>query len=111
MKNGNTSTRRRVFASIRPALGAAAVLAILATSVPATAQVYVRVGPPAARVEVVPPRPGPGYVWRPGYWAWRHRWVWVGGRYLRGPHPHAAWVPGHWAHRPRGWVWINGHWR
>jgi hypothetical protein len=95
----------------RRALGAAGVVALLAAMTPAMAQVYVNIAPPAARVEVLPPRPHPGWVWRPGYWAWHGRWVWVGGLYVHPPHVGAAWVPGHWAHHPRGWVWVPGHWR
>jgi hypothetical protein len=37
-----------------------------------------------------------GYRHRAGYWAPRHRTVWV---------------PGHWVHRRRGNVWVNGYWR
>jgi hypothetical protein len=111
METRNTPFWHRAFGSIRPALGAAAVLAMLATAAPAMAQVYVHVRPPAARVEEVPPLPGPGWVWTRGYWAWHGHWAWVGGRYVRPPHPHAAWVSGYWHHHPRGWVWTGGHWR
>jgi hypothetical protein len=80
----------------------------------ANAQVYVRIGPPPPpRREVIVTRPGPGYVWVPGY----HRWeggayVWVPGRWVLPPQPYYhRWVPGHWRETPRGWVWVEGHWR
>lgn len=44
---------------------------------------------PAPMVEVVPVCPGVGYVWAPGYWAFRdHAYVWVRGA---------------WNYRPVGW--------
>lgn len=76
----------------------------------ASAQVgiYVHLGPPAPRYESVPPRPGPGYAWRPGYWGWAGgRWVWNGGIWVSGHGP-SCWVRPHYT--PRGY-WIPGHWR
>jgi len=32
--------------------------------------VYVRVAPPPARQEIIPPRPAPKAVWIPGHWKW-----------------------------------------
>ena len=76
----------------------------------AAARVYVRVGPPAPRVErVVVVRPG--YVWTPGYYRWNGRvYVWVAGRHVIPPRPHAVWVPGHWERKRRGWFWVAGTW-
>lgn len=67
--------------------------------------------PPAPREEVVVVRPGPEYVWYPGYWAWHDHWVWEPGRWVLPPHPRAIWEPGHWVHQGHGWVWHSGHWR
>jgi WXXGXW repeat (2 copies) len=70
--------------------------------------------PPPAQTEVVPVAPGTGYVWVPGYWAWRgprRGYVWVPGTYAVPAQPSYHWVPGHWAPRPGGWVWIEGHWQ
>jgi WXXGXW repeat (2 copies) len=76
------------------------------------ADVFVAVAPPHAVVEVRPVRPGPGYVWTAGYHRWDgHGYVWVPGGWVRPPHPHAHWVAAHWVHRPRGWVFVEGHWR
>ena len=91
-------------------MGALAV-ALTAVAPAANADVYVRIGPPAARAEVIPPRPvGPHrWVWVPGYWRWNgHRYVWIGGQYVR--RAHGYWRPGHWDHRPGGWIWIGGGW-
>jgi len=78
---------------------------------PASAQIYVRVGPPPApRREYEPPRPHPGYVWIGGHWAWRGRWVWTGG-YWSGRRRGCGWVPGHWVRTWRGYSWRDGFWR
>ena len=79
---------------------------------PLSAQVVVRVGPPAPLVERRAPAPGPGYVWTPGYHRWDGRaYVWMPGAWVRPPHPHAHWVRAHWVHRHGGWVLVEGHWR
>ncbi|HEY1977557.1 MAG TPA: hypothetical protein VGG89_13460 [Candidatus Baltobacteraceae bacterium] len=91
---------------------AAAVLAAVtffAAALPAAAQVYVTVAPPAPVVETIPVSPGHGYVWVPGYYRWNGvRYVWVHGHYVL----HAGhWCPGGWHHTPaRGWWYTPGHW-
>ncbi|HWD92981.1 MAG TPA: hypothetical protein VG938_11615 [Verrucomicrobiae bacterium] len=67
--------------------------------------------PPAPQTEVVTVSPGAAYVWVPGFWTWHGRWLWAGGHWVIGPHPHAVWVAGHWVHRGRRVYWVNGHWR
>lgn len=90
------------------ALIAAATLAVAALSA-AGVVVEVGVAPPAPQVEVVPVV-RPGYVWAPGYWAWRgHRHVWVRGHYIRerrGYH----WVPDAWVQVGPRWHYAPGHW-
>ena len=85
----------------------------LALSVGASAaEVYVRIGPPHPRREVIVARPGPAYVWTPGYYAHDGtRYNWVAGTWVLPPHRHAHWVPGHWRHRAAGYYWVPGHWR
>ena len=67
------------------AASTAACIALM-SSAPASAGVSVGIGinlaPPAERVEVVPVRPHPGWVW----------------------------VKGHWRRGPGGWIWVAGHW-
>lgn len=77
-------------------------------ALPTTAQaeidvdLVVRMPPPPLRYEPVPP-PRVGFVWTPGYWAWRsNAHIWVGG----------AWVaarPGY-VYRQPTWVQRNGQW-
>jgi hypothetical protein len=70
---------------------------------------------PAARVEVIPAAPGPGY-----------NWVWVPGHHIRGvvpampvevvevvpgrPGPEYYWVKGHHVFEGGRWVWRRGVW-
>jgi hypothetical protein len=88
------------------------VLGVVLAVGSANAQIYVRIGPPPPRREVIVARPGPEYVWQRGYYRWDgNQHVWVSGTWVLPPHPHAHWVDGHWVHRRQGWVWIEGHWR
>lgn len=67
--------------------------------------------PPAPQTEVIVAAPDPSYVWVPGSWQWRGRWVWVGGYWAPPPYRQAVWVPGYWLRGPFGWHWVPGHWR
>ncbi len=82
-------------------------------TVPANAQVYVRIGPPPPVVERRPPPPrGPGMVWVAGYHRWDgQRYVWVPGSYMAPPRRHARWAAGRCVHDRRGYYWRDGHWR
>jgi hypothetical protein len=80
----------------------------------AQAQVVVRIGPPPPpRREVIIARPGPGYVWRAGYYRFDGRaYAWEPGVWVLPPRPeYHHWVPGHWRRTPEGHIWIEGHWR
>ena len=99
---------------MRNQLALTALAATLATVAPAlaSAQVYVRVGPPRPIFERRGPLPGPGYAWHPGYHRWDGgRYVWVPGSYVTAPRPHAYWVQGSWIRTPRGYYWRDGYWR
>jgi hypothetical protein len=76
------------------------IAALLASSVavfalPASAEIYVNIAPPAPRYEVVP-APRAGYIWVPGYWDWR------GSRHV--------WMKGHWEHERHGLYWHPNRW-
>ncbi len=90
-----------------------AVLGIALAVGSANAQVYVRIGPPPPRREVIVAQPGPNYVWVPGYHRWEgNAYVWVPGTWVVPPQPYYhRWVAGHWRHTWHGWVWVEGHWR
>lgn len=63
--------------------------------------------------EVMPPAPGPDYVWIAGHWEWDtagNRWVWYGGAWMRPPAPNAVWQGGYWSQQANAWVWVPAHW-
>jgi hypothetical protein len=75
-------------------------------------EVIVNIRPPAPIHETIVARPGPGYVWTPGYYRWDggHH-VWVAGAWVMPPHPGARWVAHRWVRRGNGWVFVEGRWR
>jgi hypothetical protein len=105
-------TRRRLLGGFTVLAGVAAV------SVPALAQlqaeIYVPAAPPPPRAEAIPNLPAERVDverWQPGHWRWSgDEYVWVEGRYITRPQPRAEWISGRWEQRPRGWVYVEGHW-
>jgi hypothetical protein len=96
---------------LRKGLLIAAMAGMLAAGAFA-ADVFVGIAPPRAIVERPVPRPGPAYVWTPGYHRWDGRaYVWTPGVWVMPPHAHAHWVAHRWVHRSGGWVMVEGHWR
>jgi hypothetical protein len=86
----------------------------LALMIPAAdaAQVFVHVGPPRPRREVIIARPSHRHVWVPGAYRWDGgRYNWASGYWAVPPRPRAVWVPGYWAPRHRGYVFVEGYWR
>jgi hypothetical protein len=67
--------------------------------------------PPPSQVEVVPPQPDVTFIWTPGYWDWRGRWVWVRGYWGPRLHPGAVWVRGGWVYHGHHRVWARAHWQ
>jgi hypothetical protein len=70
--------------------------------------------PPPLRHEVIVVRPGPRFIWVPGYWDWaprRHHYVWVAGAWRRPPFRGAVWVGPHWRRYGHGAYFVRGHWR
>jgi hypothetical protein len=108
----NAAARFLIMVRQRSAYVTALVLAA-AMAVPAlsSAGVVVEVGvaPPAPQVEVVPAVRA-GYVWAPGFWAWRGgRHVWVGGHYIH-ERPGYHWAPDAWVPAGPRWHYAPGHW-
>jgi hypothetical protein len=77
---------------------------------PGEAEVDVQSEPPPPQVEVRPALPYANGVWIEGHWAWRGRWVWVGGRW-EGARVGHVWVPHHWERFGPRWRYLPGHWR
>ena len=69
----------------------------------------IEIAPPAPRVVEAPP-PREGYVWAPGYWAYRgHEHVWIDGHWLRERHGY-HWVADRWVTHEGRYRYEAGHW-
>ncbi|HEV2318535.1 MAG TPA: hypothetical protein VGV18_02210 [Verrucomicrobiae bacterium] len=92
-------------------LALAAGLALFAGCVTEEAPAPGPENPPPPESEVIPPQPNLTFVWTPGYWDWRGRWIWVHGYWGSRQHPGAVWIQGHWIHRGHRYIWIRPHWQ
>lgn len=71
----------------------------------------VAAAPPAPIAEVVPPSPGPQYVWVDGYWDYGATgYAWVPGQYTLPPAGYVGWVPHRWYLDGGGWRRAPGYW-
>lgn len=86
-----------------------AMLLLTIGTLSAQVSVGIRIGPPPPPrvIRVVPPTPGPGYVWVQGYWyPAGHRYRWHDGYWTRAPYEGARWMPS----RYEGEMFYNGYW-
>ncbi len=86
---------------------------LMASFVPAFAQIGVYIGqpPPPIRYEERPPMPGPGYAWSDGAWVWAGgQYQWRRGEWRRPPYENAYWEHPHYDHYDKGWQYHEGHW-
>lgn len=69
--------------------------------------------PPPPQTEVITVAPGPlnVWLWVPGCWEWRGRWIWAGGHWAARPYRGAVWVGPHFGYRGHYRVWFGGGWR
>lgn len=75
-----------------------------------TTSVYVRVAPPAPRIEYRSYPPAVGYIWIDGYWNWGGvSYAWVPGRWVA-PRPGYVWVPHRWDRDGDRWRQNGGRW-
>ena len=76
--------------------------------------ITVQLAPPAARVETIPPSPGGGAIWTPGFYQYdpiTKTYVWQAGSYQFPPSRHMVWVPSHYIQRGDGsYELFSGHW-
>jgi hypothetical protein len=100
------------------ALAVALTVLVSALAFAPAASAFVRVGVrvytplPPLRHEVVVVRPGPNYVWVPGYWNWAGRqYVWVAGSWVLPPRPGAIWVGPRVVYRYHHPYYYGGYWR
>jgi hypothetical protein len=98
-------SQRTLLTALLVAAGAIAAPALSTAGI----VVDVDVAPPAPQVEVVP-EARPGFVWAPGFWAWRGgNHVWVRGHWIR-ERPGYHWVPDAWVAAGPRWHYVPGHW-
>jgi WXXGXW repeat (2 copies) len=80
---------------------------------PASAEGKVKVAPPLLPSYAQPPVPEEGYVWMPGFWAWREEipdYFWVPGTWVRPPRAGLLWTPAYWSRVDGGYVFHSGYW-
>lgn len=81
----------------------------LGSIVDAQVTIGIRIGPPPAPrvVRVMPPPPGPEFVWVEGYWyPVGNHYRWHNGYWTRAPYPGARWV----GPRYEGQQYYSGYW-
>jgi hypothetical protein len=90
------------------------LVAMMATAVPAIAQIRinVNVAPPVAVHEAVVAAPSPGVVWVPGYYLYSgSKYVWTPGHWQAPPAPQQVWVAPRYVHSGDHYVYYPGRWR
>jgi hypothetical protein len=73
----------------------------------------VSVAPPPLASYEQPAIPAQGYLWVPGFWAWRKSvpdYFWVPGTWVQPPHPGLLWTPPYWSRVDGGYSFHDGYW-
>jgi len=71
----------------------------------------ITIAPPVLPVYVQPAIPAPGYIWTPGYWAYRSDgYYWVPGTWVEPPQVGLLWTPGDWGWNNGVYAWNAGYW-
>ena len=73
----------------------------------------VNAAPPPLPSYVQPPLPQAGYLWVPGFWAWRNPipdYYWVPGTWVQPPRQGLLWTPPYWSRVDGGYVFHAGYW-
>ena len=68
--------------------------------------------PPELPTYEQPPCPTDGYLWQPGYWAFRlsRGFFWVPGVWVAPPNPGLLWTPCYWGYTGGVYVFHRGYW-
>jgi YXWGXW repeat-containing protein len=80
---------------------------------PANASDKITVAPPPLPLYSQPALPKQGYVWMPGFWAWRKDvgdYYWVPGTWVQPPRRGFLWTPPYWSRVDGGYVFHAGYW-
>jgi hypothetical protein len=89
------------------------VLAGMSTALSAQVRITVNFGPPALPVYEMPPCPGDGFLWTPGYWAWDPDdadYYWVPGTWVETPEVGFFWTPPYWGWENGVYAFYDGYW-
>jgi hypothetical protein len=73
----------------------------------------VNAAPPPLPSYGQPPLPQAGYLWVPGFWAWREPipdYYWVPGTWVRPPQLGLLWTPAYWSRVDGGYRFHAGYW-
>ena len=73
----------------------------------------VNAAPPPLPSYGQPPLPQAGYLWVPGFWAWREPipdYYWVPGTWVRPPQQGLLWTPAYWSRVDGGYRFHAGYW-
>ena len=73
----------------------------------------VAVAPPPLPSYAQPAIPAQGYLWVPGFWAWRKSvpdYFWVPGTWVQPPRPGLLWTPPYWSRVDDGYAFHAGYW-
>ena len=73
----------------------------------------VNVAPPSLPSYEQPAIPAQGYLWVPGFWAWRKSvpdYFWVPGTWVQPPQPGLLWTPPYWSRVDGGYAFHAGYW-
>jgi WXXGXW repeat (2 copies) len=73
----------------------------------------VDIPPPPLPSYEQPAIPAQGYLWVPGFWAWRKSvpdYFWVPGTWVRPPQPGLLWTPPYWSRIDGGYAFHAGYW-
>lgn len=73
----------------------------------------INVAPPPLPSYAQPAIPEEGYVWMPGFWAWREAvpdYFWVPGTWVRPPRSGLLWTPAYWSRVDGGYIFHPGYW-
>jgi WXXGXW repeat (2 copies) len=79
----------------------------------ATNPEQVSVAPPSLPSYEQPTIPAQGYLWVPGFWAWRKSvsdYFWVPGTWVRPPETGLLWTPPYWSRVEGGYAFHAGYW-
>jgi hypothetical protein len=87
----------------------AAILLTCSSAFSADISIGINIGPPPPPhvVRVLPPRPGPDFIWIEGYWhPVGNHYRWHGGYWTLAPSPRVRWI----APRHNGRMYFAGYW-